>query len=158
MSMADYERAVALMRRHPAMMRFRGRGCDESLIARAEHQLGVVFPPTYRRFLSDFGCGDFGAEEFYGIVSDNPEGKGVPNTVFPTMRLRLEASLPNHYMRVAALGNGDEYVLDTRGAPEVDGPVVLWSLNDAKGEFIVPIASDYGAFLLERVEAVIRRS
>lgn len=161
MGMTDYEKAVALMQRfkeHADPGDLESGGCQEELIRHAEGRLGVTFPPTYRRFLTECGTVGFLSTEFYGIVPYNPDAEAVPNTVFPTMRLRLEASLPNHYMRVAALGNGDEYVLDTRGAPEVEGPVVLWSLNDAKGEFIVPIASDYGAFLLERVEAVIRRS
>ena len=68
--MQDYEAAVARMLEHPAEMDFVAPR-DETLVARAEDATGQRFPPTYRRFLRDFGAGAFGSQELYGIVDDD---------------------------------------------------------------------------------------
>ena len=37
----------------------------ESLVARAETALGLTFPPSYRRFLLEMGCGDINGLEIF---------------------------------------------------------------------------------------------
>ena len=54
-----------------------GHGVPEARIARAEAELGLVFPPTYRWWLSQYGGGEIDGKEIYSVYDiDNVEGGG----------------------------------------------------------------------------------
>ena len=38
-----------------------------SLVVKAEAALGIRFPPSYRRFLLEMGCGDIRGMEVFGL-------------------------------------------------------------------------------------------
>jgi hypothetical protein len=78
MTMRDYEAARKMLLEHGGLADFAGPR-DEGLIEQAEQVLGLRFPPTYRRFLREFGSGSFGGTEIYGVVDDDFEGSGIPD-------------------------------------------------------------------------------
>ena len=41
----------------------------DSLIEKAEERLTCTFPPTYRMFLKQLGCGDIEGLEFFGSIN-----------------------------------------------------------------------------------------
>ena len=82
MSMEKYLSAVRLIN-NSGEGDFAGPKPD-ALIEKAEGALNLKFPPTYRRFLKEFGD-DVGGEEFYGIISDEFENSTIPNGIWLTL-------------------------------------------------------------------------
>jgi hypothetical protein len=154
MSMDDYERAKSIIDEHQEMSDFDGSQPD-SLLEKAEQTLGVRFPPTYRRFLAEYGAGGFGASEFYGVFREDFESSGVPDAVWRALKLRREAELPDHLVPVADLGDGQVAVLDLSGRGD-EAPVIAFMPGvPPEEQERVRIAPDFGAFLREAVEAEI---
>jgi cell wall assembly regulator SMI1 len=94
-------------------------------IHEAEAKLGVKFPRSYKQFLQQYGCGNFGGE-IYGVgVSET----GVPSVVWFTLKMREEGFIPNWMVIVC---NEGEYVLclDTATFDENEEcKVVSWILG-----------------------------
>jgi hypothetical protein len=152
MSMNDYEQAKSLVEEHEDLADFDGPQPD-SLLEKAEETLGVRFPPTYRRFLSEFGAGGFGASEFYGVFREDFESSGVPDAVWRALKLRREGGFPEHLVPVASLGDGDLAALDLSGGGD-EAPVIAFSPGVPPDEQeLERLASDFGAFFREHVEA-----
>ena len=84
------------------------------------------FPPTYRRFLSQFGAGGFGATEFYGVFREDFESSGVPDAVWRALKLRGEGHLPDHLVPVLDLGDGDLALVDL-SVDAREGRIVVFS-------------------------------
>jgi antitoxin YobK len=124
---------------------------EASLIEEAEKALGIAFPPTYKKFLAKFGCGDIEGLEIYGLISDDFENSSVPDAVWLTLDER-KSGLPDHLILVYATGDGGYYALDTSQANE-DGecPVVAYELNGQ----VEKVADDYGSFLLSELRTVL---
>ncbi|TMF89808.1 MAG: SMI1/KNR4 family protein [Chloroflexi bacterium] len=66
MAMKDMDAALQLVARNDRQADFVGKRSTE-MVADAESALGVRFPPTYRKFLTELGAGDIAGEEFYTI-------------------------------------------------------------------------------------------
>ena len=75
--MSDYERAAALIAESKDDADFAGPRPAE-LIQAAEEALGVQFPPTYRRFVSEYGAGNIGSTEIYGVIDFDFEASSIP--------------------------------------------------------------------------------
>lgn len=141
--MVDYEQAVALIDDNEDEADFVGPR-SPGLIQRAELAVGLRFPPTYRRFLTEYGAGSIGGTEIYGVIDDNFETSSVPDAIWVNLTHR-RAGLFVFY----ALGEGTEFCLDTsRTAPDGEMPVVA---VDPGGEVREEIASDFGSALLALV-------
>jgi hypothetical protein len=106
MALADYEIAAALIRSHPDLADFAGPR-DEELVRAAEEALGVRFPPSYRRFLREYGAGSFGGQEIYGVIDADFESSGVPDAVWNTLGLRHDGDIPPDLVVVYATGDGE---------------------------------------------------
>jgi len=143
MGMDEFEEAVKLIEQNDALAFFQ-QPQPEELIVAAERALGLEFPPTYRAFLKRFGCGTFGADEFYGVWEEMEQG--VPNVVWLTLSERDSAGLAPHLIWVHSRGDGTSSVIDTR---HVTAAVFFWHSEDEEPEWV---AGDFGCFLLERVE------
>lgn len=137
--MSEYERAVALIDEHEDQADFVGPRSLE-LIQRAELAVGLRFPPTYRRFLSEYGAGNIGGTEIFGVVDDDFETSSVPDAIW------LNLTHPREDLFVFyALGEGTEFCLDTsRTAPDGEMPVIA---VDPGGEVREEIAPDFGSAL-----------
>jgi antitoxin YobK len=121
---------------------------DESVIDKAEAALKLTFPPTYRKFLRDFGCGGIRGREIYGIVNDDFVASGIPDAIWLTLKNR-KAGLPMELVIIAEVGNGDYYALDGRKR-SITGeyPVIVYSILGS----IEQVSSDFGEFLLSFME------
>jgi hypothetical protein len=156
MSMHDYEAAKAIMQQYSGHMDFMG-ACDEETIELAERELNVKMPQTYRRFLSEFGAGSFGGEEFYGIISSDFSNSTVPDAVWSTIERRRQDNFPSEYIEIYSVGTGEIFCLDTAVTTNSEAPVVAFEPGLAvsqQGREI--IARDFGDFLLQKVQEEVR--
>ena len=150
--MEDLSEALALIAKHRDESDFEGPKSEE-LIEKAEKCLDVKFPPTYRAFLKQLGCGDVAGEEFYGIIDENFENSAIPDAVWFTLEERKSGSLPKPYVIIGALGDGELLALDTSPAEKgEEGPVLLLSSDYSQpGSEIEILAEDFGEFFLRTV-------
>jgi len=125
-------------------------GVSEEHVAAAEERLGLTFPKEYREFVRQYGCGNYGYVEIFGL---GVAATGLPNVEWIAAKLRSGAQLPAHLLPVEQLGDG-AYACITTAQSEAkgyqSGIVVEWnhSLQVAK------IAPDFAAYVAERFEAV----
>lgn len=125
----------------------------ESLVAKAETALGVKFPPSYRQFLLDFGCGDINGVEVYGLINDNFEKSTVPNGIWLTLNERHSINLDPAYVIVGDGGDGTYYALDTGQADSYgESPVMRLSLDGKQSK---KVANDFGSYFLNAVSATL---
>ncbi len=152
MSMEALSDALALIAKHRDESDFEGPK-PEALVEKAESLLGVKFPPTYRAFLKNLGCGDVAGEEFYGIIDENFENSAIPDAVWFTLEERKSGALPKPYVIIGALGDGELLALDTSPAEKGDeGPVLLLPSGYSQpGAEIEILAEDFGEFFLRTV-------
>jgi len=147
----DYIVSVNVMKQHHELMGFVGERPIE-LVRESERELGVIFPPSYRQFLLDFGAGNFGYFEIYGVIDNNFFHSSVPNGIWLTLLERTDSSLPNNLVIIAATGDGDYYCLDCSNISGEEAPVILYSPSSniiLKGE----IAKSFGQFLYNIVNS-----
>lgn len=149
MSMGDYERAKSMIAASKGRAHFAGPRA-ETLVRKAAEALGVHFPPAYRRFLMEYGAGSFGSAEFYGVIDEDFEDSSVPDGIWCTLEERKNSNLPHELVVVGDTGTGEFYCLDLSVA---EGPVVI---VDPGSDFRQrePVAADFGAFFLQRIERV----
>jgi antitoxin YobK len=144
MAIADYERAVALIDQHEHEADFAGPRPPE-LIERAEQAVGVRFPPTYRRFLLEYGAGNVGSTEIYGVVDHDFENSSAPDAIWHNLTSRREGLFTFY-----AVGEGTEFCLDTtRTTPDGEMPVVAVTTSGATKEEVAP---DFGSAFLMLVQ------
>src|SRR4051794_16912582 len=148
MTMHDYEAARDLLEQHRDRADFVGPR-DSRLIERAESVLGVRFPPTYRRFVLEFGAGDFGGTEIYGVIGDEFEDSSIPDGVWNALEHRRKETLPVHLFEFHAPGQGEAICLDFSAPGDEAWVVSAWPGSNAKTEILF---DDFGAWLMEAVE------
>jgi antitoxin YobK len=125
----------------------------ESLVAKAEAALGLTFPPSYRRFLLEMGCGGINGLEVYGLINENFEKSAVPNGIWLTLDDRRVMGLHPAYVIVGDGGDGSHYALDTRHVgKDGEAPVVRLSVDGKQSEKVADSFSDY---FLEAVRSVV---
>ena len=146
--MADYEKAKAIIEANSDNADFVGPR-SEALVRAAEAALGVTFPPTYRRFVLEYGAGNFGSAEFYGVIHNNFPKSSVPDGIWHTLTDRQGAGLPHELIVVGDTGSGELYCLDLsrEGAVVIVDPGADASVRE-------PAAPDFGTFFLEQVRHV----
>jgi len=156
MTLEHLSEALALIAKNPEDTDFEGPKSEE-LVQKAEQILGVVFPPTYRAFLKNLGCGDVAGEEFYGIIDADFENSGIPDAVWFTLEERKTGGLPLSYVVIGALGDGELLALDTKGASAGgEGPVLLLPEGYSQpGAVIENLADDFGEFFLRTVKEAL---
>jgi antitoxin YobK len=156
MSLADLENGLTLVR-ESSRAHFVGAR-PETLVHSAELALGLTFPPTYRKFISELGCGSIRGQEFYGVINDQFGSSTVPNGIWVTLNERKFPNTPHEMIVVGDTGYGSFYVLDTsRRKPDGECPVVEWwpGSGDYPADCKV-IAEDFGAFFLMLVEEALQ--
>lgn len=149
MSMQNYERALELID-EIGSGDFEGAK-SEALVEKAEIALGLKFPPSYRRFLLELGCGDIEGVEVYGIIDDNFEKSSIPNGIWMTLNQREAIDLKNQFVIVGEDGDGTLHAIDTGVVESGESPVVRLSVD---GRNVEKMANDFGSYLLSRVEEV----
>ena len=144
MGLAEYSQAVELMNKRPEV------GADfvgprtEALVEAAERALGFKLSATYRRFVREFGAGNFGAFEVYGVIDENFDVSSVPDGIWLTLRKRATLGLPNNFLIVGADGMGGYYCLNNDENSE-DGEVIVYYPGVVNHE---KMANSFGEFFL----------
>ena len=110
------------------------------LIDQAETELESKFPPQYRAFISNFGCGGIGSEEFIGLG-----GAEYLNVSKMAARLRNKnRALPKRFLPLWADGFGNYDCIDVR--QPTDGgeyAVVRWIHDAPVNEPLEVVANSY---------------
>jgi hypothetical protein len=149
--MENFKKAAEIIRRNPSKSFFAGAK-SLSLLEKMEEVIGYPFPPTYRAFLAEFGAGNFGAMEFFGVIDEDVEDSSVPDGVWYTLTERREVHLPEYLFVVGETGTGELYCLRLEKSYTEDAPVIIVNPGadpaHQEGELV---ASDFGSFLLDRV-------
>ena len=120
---------------------------SEALLKEAEHELSLKFPPSYRRFLTRYGCGDVAGLEVYGLLRDDFENSGVPDTVWVTKQQR-KIGLPDSLLVVSDSGDGSFFALDADNTSEDhEYAVVRYGVNG----LMEVVSESFGKFLLDEL-------
>lgn len=125
----------------------------DSLISKAEAILAVKFPPSYRRFLLEMGCGGINGFEIYGVINDNFEKSSVPNGIWLTLNERRNSKLPSAFVLIGDTGDGFYYALDTSSLSENGEAAVVIVSPD--GQQVQSVAGSFGEYFLDRVRGVV---
>jgi len=151
MSMQNYEKARELIEEIGGGD-FEGAK-PESLVSKAEFALGIKFPPSYRRFLLEMGCGDINGVEVFGLINDNFEKSTVPNGIWLTLNERSSIGLNPTYVVIGDGGDGTYYALDTKQIDAAgENPVMRLSVDGKQSEYV---AESFGSYLLNAVSAIV---
>lgn len=146
MGLKEYQLAKDLVNNHSND--FVG-SISESMVVLAEQALNVTFPPSYRQFLLDFGCGVMESFGVYGLGPEDLYIQSVYNTVWLTIYERKSMELNPAYIIIGSVGDGSYYALDTRiKNDDGENPVMVVSVEYAVEEE----ASDFGTYFLNEVK------
>jgi antitoxin YobK len=160
MSMSHYEKAKQIISQHFRSTFFSGPK-SPSVISSAQERLNVIFPPSYARFLSDYGAGGIGSFEIYGLTSEHFDARALPDVVWYIEKARKEWQFPQHLIPISELGNGEIFCLDTDAIRSKDGevPVITYMIGfSLHEEEVQAIAEDFGVFFLSLVEGEQKRT
>lgn len=150
MSLSKYEQARQLIYEARDESDFEGEKA-ELLVLKTEHALGLMFPPSYRSFLKDFGCGSIYGIEIYGLIDSNFYESSIPNGVWLTLNERKVSCLPHQYILIGELGEGSYYAIDTSVINNCgENPVVLISVDFKRKK---EVYDSFGAYLLNIIQA-----
>lgn len=149
---ADYDSVMNLIEAHSAEISFwpPGNGASEEWIQRAEESLGVNLPPTYKWFLREFGFGDIGHEEIYGILEEEFE-TAVGGDVVYNFLVRRKSGTAAQNQLVLCDNDGDEIFYFKLDSPGEDGEFPVFRIDHMEGSD-EPYADDFLEFLKKRIE------
>jgi len=146
----DVDAFILIVKTHDGTVNYHEDPPDAALIEEAEQILGLTFPPSYRRFLSELGECDIEGREFYGVWRRCDDPRQLMGTVAYTLDERRDAEMPVALIAVQHDGMGGFYVLDT-AQPDDEGEALVlvylppWVTNGESLEYIAPSS---GAFAL----------
>jgi hypothetical protein len=150
-SVQSYQQACELIRKAGGGD-FEGQK-PEWLVAKAEATLGLTFPPSYRIFLRQMGCGDINGLEVFGLIDENFDNSSMPDGVWLTMNKRRHVGFDRSYVLIGEGGDGTYYALDTSHSDNSEeAPVVRLSVD---GKTRNTVADSFGDYLLRAVKRVV---
>jgi hypothetical protein len=158
MGMLELQNALQLVKQNQDQADFEGPK-QEELIRLAESTLALRFPPTYRKFLEELGCGDAAGFEVYGLINENFANSSVPNGIWLTLKHRRSSDLPASFVVIADTGDGGYYAIDTAQRDEdEESPIVVWwpGLSKATSP-IEKVSNDFGTFFLDRLSQALAK-
>ena len=128
-------------------------GCDGSMITLAERELGVVFPPSYRLLVEEFGTWDIAGEEFLGVYRTPASGDQLLGSSAVSLEARRRYGMPSEFIAVMLDGMGGIVVLDSSREDDLgEYPIAIWSPGamDKVGE-------SFGSYALTLCREAVRR-
>lgn len=131
-------------------------------VDKSERLVGLLFPPSYRAFLYQFGAGSILGREIYGVVPD-PEASGTPNVVWQTLDARRTFGLPPEYLKLVDLDDSSAIALDASASTHDAEMPVVWIWPGELGADLLggELAPDFGSFFArfvnERLDALYSR-
>lgn len=126
-------------------------GVQEEIIVKAEKELDVVFPVSYRNFLKDYGVGRIGNEEILGITNKN---QGWPSVIWNTLEVRNYGGMPRELVPVYFYDDEFYFCLDTSVFKDGECPIVAVDAGDPSRERKKTYDS-FGELIFEIVKTVI---
>lgn len=152
MSIDNYNKAKLIVEQNSNYSFFIGK-TEKKIIQLAEKEIGFEFIGTYRNFLEDFGAGNFGGTEIYGITGNELKNPSVPNAIWYNLKQRKHFNFPNNLFAIYYTGSEEIFCLDYKNK-NVDGEPLIVSYIigvDMKDQPYELIAQDFGDFLLKQV-------
>lgn len=146
--MNNYEKAKLLIIENIDMMDYFGK-CPNYIIDLAERTLGVTYPKDYRDFVSNFGAGNFGSSEIYGVFREDFSNSGVPDSVWLTLLERKDIDFPEHLVIIHVLGNGELFCFDYNRL-NLNGEPMIVSFTPNRNDYEL-VYDSFGDFLLDIV-------
>ncbi|MET8209568.1 SMI1/KNR4 family protein [Streptomyces sp. NPDC005373] len=133
-------------------------GCDAGTMTVAERELGVTFPPSYRRLIEEFGTWDIAGEEFLGVYQTPAMGQKLLGSVTETLDARSQYGMPSDLIVAMFDGMGGLIVLDA-SQPDQDGeyPVLVWNPGSVDRESMERLGGDFGSFALDLCQRAVTR-
>lgn len=131
-------------------------GCDVEVIAAAERELGVAFPPSYRRLIEEFGTWDIAGEEFIGVYRTPAIGRKLLDSATETLDARSRFGMPGDLIVVMLDGMGGLVVLDS-SQPDRKGeyPVCVWNPGVVDSQSMDKLGDDFGSFALRLCQRAV---
>ena len=128
-------------------------GVTEEVIADAEAVLGVVFPASYRWWLTVYGTGLLDGYELQGLFPSKPSERDPEDVlcgdiVFATLRDRRLFGQPHHLLELLSYEGDEVYYLDLSQAVDGEAPVVCRDVNAPDLDVDAPT---FEAFLRKRL-------
>jgi len=146
------EELIKLVRQHSSIANF-ADGCGPDMITAAEQQLGLLFPPSYRRLVQEFGTWDIAGREFLGVFQTPQMGDVLLGSVRETMGAREMLDLPATMLQVQfddeSLIVVDTAELDSAG----EGPVLAWVPHGGPTE---RLGDNFGEYALRACSVAVR--
>jgi cell wall assembly regulator SMI1 len=117
---------------------------SNDLVTLAETALGIRFPPSYRRFLVEFGCGSVNAHEIYGVISTDFEHSGIPDAVWCTLRDRATVGMNKRFVVIGTDFDGSRICIDLGDCDENgEAGIVTLSMDGKTRQRIAPTFGHY---------------
>ena len=140
MSYVDFKNAMEMLEKNKSKIDVQPP-CIERDIIRAEQQLNIIFPNSYKQVLKKYGYLEIGGEEIFGLYNDT-----IIRNAFFYRETNKDLLFSSYFIPVYALGNGEIFCLDTARMDNGECPVVAWYFGAVE-----KIAEDFGQFLLKQV-------
>ena len=133
-----------------------GPGCGPEVVRAAEGNLGVRFPPSYRRLVEEFGAWDIAGEEFLGIIPGHDSGNWPGEVVYETLRARGQQGLSDDMVVTMFDGMGGLIVIDTASRDEQgECPVRAWTGTLGVPARVDDLAPSFGEYALRTCEKAV---
>ncbi|MBC2315543.1 SMI1/KNR4 family protein [Listeria booriae] len=156
MSIESYNKAKEIIEANEELVDDFGE-MQESLIIKAQKELGVDFPDEYKYFLSDFGALTFGSIEIYGVFKEDFENSGVPDAVWATLNERKLVNMPQYLVVIYNTGMGELLCLNFRDLNDNQEPKVTsyFAGFDESAQKHEVLYESFGDFILDMVKEEI---
>ncbi|WP_369387207.1 SMI1/KNR4 family protein [Streptomyces sp. CG1] len=143
------EQVINLVRENQGDLTQHADGCSPEVIARAEAEMGLTFPPSYRRLIAEFGTWEVPPAEFPGVYQTPSRGEELLGSSAYTLEDRARMGLPHHFLVVMHDDVLGVVVLDT-SRPDSEGeyPVFAWNPGVPEGGLMEKVADSFGEFAL----------
>lgn len=158
MSVKNVEKAFDLISKFFAEEElFFGGKMPKEIVDKAEKDIGITFPHSYRTFLEKYGYGGVNSLDINGVTQYNFQDSGQGGVVWRILEERKSFSFPFHLIPIYDVGEGTTYCLDTSQMNEEgECPVVAWPIGGYEQTPILEvIAKDFGEFFLNKVKEQI---
>ena len=130
-----------------------GRGATPQEIERAEEQLGVRLPESYKAFLRHFGWASLEGLELYGLGEDVPAYLDLVKVTL-SERTQMRPRLPRRLVPLMNDGAGNHYCLDAASSEQGQRPVVFWDHNLGESQDPEYVAPDLETWLSEELDTL----
>jgi hypothetical protein len=128
-------------------------GTSDAVILKAEELFGYKFSRQTYEFLKKIGYMSFNGYEFFGICKDDFSGIPHGNMIEATLADRKDFNLPSEWLTIFFFDDGYYGYLDySQLNEEGEPPVIMAIYNGEKYEVVKKVSSDFGDFIMERVE------